>query len=602
MGPLSNVSYPSFLDVKDYGAVGDGVADDTVAIQTAMDIAGASGQWVLFSAATSHYKITDWLYVNYSGLVIQGESWNIENNNKSRIVQTSADRGVFKYVIPDGQTSTHFITIRNLRMDGPGDAVSTAAAIDAYLDGPLGSTFSDFSTLENLVIREFRAGMRLSKFANSRINGCLLFGNYNNLEIGGNCNAVTLIGTQINTPTNVGFVSLGSGGVTMIGCEWGNGPKMVDLGQSSAQGMVLTLINNSVETVTGSPPDGSASVSFQCRSNNQLNIDRFNILAGGATTIPVFRYEQGALGMVIDARMSNFDAATELCQQYLNNSVPVFYRTRLTTYPPIGIYSDANFTTLSHTIRGSASEFNTNSGAPTPAEGRRGVPWTRYDNALGDAAFLTLRNAAGAYVDAPITPTMSNSVWYGTPEFAIGQGITLNGSSGALGGAIRWLDTNGTARRYYMRSYEYVTGDFVLLHISTGSGVNPTIPRIYHDGVNNRTSIGHTAANQPTGRATLNVEGSLGVAVNVTTGDQTLTAASASNQVYSGTGGNTWTLPAVANNSTLEFRVKNRGSGNLTIQRAGSDNIYDTTTQTSITVAAGASLMLINDGTYWLVE
>jgi len=71
--------------------------------------------------------------------------------------------------------------------------------------------------------------------------------------------------------------------------------------------------------------------------------------------------------------------------------------------------------------------------------------------------------------------------------------------------------------------------------------------------------------------------------------------------VYVNTGAAaTWTLPALANNTGLTYRIKNRGTGAITLQRAGSDQLYDTAAVTSISIAAGASATIINDGTYWL--
>jgi len=69
--------------------------------------------------------------------------------------------------------------------------------------------------------------------------------------------------------------------------------------------------------------------------------------------------------------------------------------------------------------------------------------------------------------------------------------------------------------------------------------------------------------------------------------------------VFTGTTA-TWTLPALSINAGMELWIKSRGSGNLTVQRAGSDQIYTTSAQTSVTVAAGTVLHLINDGSYWL--
>lgn len=72
--------------------------------------------------------------------------------------------------------------------------------------------------------------------------------------------------------------------------------------------------------------------------------------------------------------------------------------------------------------------------------------------------------------------------------------------------------------------------------------------------------------------------------------------------VYVNGGGiTTWTLPALSNNTRLTYRIKNRGSGVITPQRAGTDQLYDTAVVTSISVASGASVTVINDGTCWLV-
>lgn len=106
----------------------------------------------------------------------------------------------------------------------------------------------------------------------------------------------------------------------------------------------------------------------------------------------------------------------------------------------------------------------------------------------------------------------------------------------------------------------------------------------------------------PSGGAAWEVHGwqpSLAQSVNVSAAATLTLARDASVYVFTGTT-TTWTLPALASNTGLTYQIKNRGSGAITLQRAGSDNLYDTATQTSITIAAGASATIINDGTYWL--
>lgn len=71
--------------------------------------------------------------------------------------------------------------------------------------------------------------------------------------------------------------------------------------------------------------------------------------------------------------------------------------------------------------------------------------------------------------------------------------------------------------------------------------------------------------------------------------------------VFTGSSTVTWTLPTVTGMIGLEIRVKNRGSAALTISRAGSNQIYTTSAVSTVSVAAGASLTLVCDGTYWVV-
>ena len=100
------------------------------------------------------------------------------------------------------------------------------------------------------------------------------------------------------------------------------------------------------------------------------------------------------------------------------------------------------------------------------------------------------------------------------------------------GSGVKWMQdgVNPDSRNWALLSDQYNFGEFELL-MAGGRGLFPTIPRWYHDGLNNRTTIGHNAATPPAGTATLNVEGSLGV-----TGDTALTNATVSgNLIVNGT-------------------------------------------------------------------
>lgn len=81
----------------------------------------------------------------------------------------------------------------------------------------------------------------------------------------------------------------------------------------------------------------------------------------------------------------------------------------------------------------------------------------------------------------------------------------------------------------------------------------------------------------------------------------TLTLAQRGDYVFNGTT-TTWTLPALGSNFRTVYYIKNAGSGDITLNRAGSDNIYGTSSVTSYTVGAGTSIRLVGGITFWFVE
>lgn len=74
---LTKVSYSmiqgEWLNVLDYGAIGDGTADDTAAIQATIDAAIINNKWVYIPVGT--YSVTGLTanFSSYSSFVIQGE-------------------------------------------------------------------------------------------------------------------------------------------------------------------------------------------------------------------------------------------------------------------------------------------------------------------------------------------------------------------------------------------------------------------------------------------------------------------------------------------------------------------------------------------------
>jgi hypothetical protein len=127
------------LNVKDYGAIGDNTADDTAAIQAAIDATTIGG--VVFLPA-GHYKITSSL-VFKSNLSLLGAG-----ENSSFIHQASTTAHALS-----GVDLSH-VAIRSLHLTGPGQGNGTGSGINFTLSGNNGNaTF--YVTMESVYIELF---------------------------------------------------------------------------------------------------------------------------------------------------------------------------------------------------------------------------------------------------------------------------------------------------------------------------------------------------------------------------------------------------------------------------------------------------------------
>lgn len=75
---------------------------------------------------------------------------------------------------------------------------------------------------------------------------------------------------------------------------------------------------------------------------------------------------------------------------------------------------------------------------------------------------------------------------------------------------------------------------------------------------------------------------------------------STTDYVFNGTTAATWTLPALS--TGIKYFLKNRGTVNVTLTAAGSDQIFNTALGTTFTMTPGAGLIVFGDGTYWDIE
>lgn len=71
--------------------------------------------------------------------------------------------------------------------------------------------------------------------------------------------------------------------------------------------------------------------------------------------------------------------------------------------------------------------------------------------------------------------------------------------------------------------------------------------------------------------------------------------------IYTGGSTATWTLPALGGSGKRVINIKNRGSGALTVQRAGSNNLFFASSTTSVTLLTGDGYTFVDDGSFWNV-
>ncbi|MCX4608725.1 right-handed parallel beta-helix repeat-containing protein [Streptomyces mirabilis] len=127
----------SWANVRELGAVGDGITDDTAAIQAAIDAVSTAGGGVVYLPRGT-YKLTDALTLK-SNVALQGDGIAA-----TVLTQTATNKHGIK------GSNLELVSIRDLMVDGPG----TGTGQGIHLDGTV-IIYSFYVTMRNVMVRQF---------------------------------------------------------------------------------------------------------------------------------------------------------------------------------------------------------------------------------------------------------------------------------------------------------------------------------------------------------------------------------------------------------------------------------------------------------------
>lgn len=178
---LNNNLYATLLiedvmNIKQFGAYGDGETDDTTSLQNAINI-------------SNHVFIPDGVYCISTSLKVKTNLIIEGNNVLSSIIKAIDDISIF-----ENNTSANYLTIKNLKLETEETSTKYAINIEGSTTSPY--TGATYSLFENIYIDGFDSGIFLNHIWNTSLNKIRVKnGTTNGIFLGGGCNNV-----EINMP------------------------------------------------------------------------------------------------------------------------------------------------------------------------------------------------------------------------------------------------------------------------------------------------------------------------------------------------------------------------------------------------------------------
>lgn len=206
---LGSNSSDIVLNVKDFGAVGDGVADDTVAVKATISACPAGGT-VFFPVPTLRYKLTEGLVINKS-MALRGSNSSDNQNGGTRsttiLFQSSTDAISIQITVAG-------VTIEDLFIQN--------ATTTTMQTGIQASTVNDIK-LENLWLQNYITGVKMidcivSTISHVTVRDCTFGFRLDTAVSGGTSITLTNCWAQSVITSGVAFRIENYAYVTLINC------------------------------------------------------------------------------------------------------------------------------------------------------------------------------------------------------------------------------------------------------------------------------------------------------------------------------------------------------------------------------------------------
>ncbi len=234
------------LNIKDYGAVGDNIADDTVAVQAAIDACAVAGGEVYTPPGNYRLTATVWLR---TGVTITGDGF-------ASTYKAEADFRAFRAQGVSGAWINNF-GMKDLRIVGSGNLAHTSNRLVEM------TVFCEKGTFENLCLESagYDGWVALRDCKRLLVRGCRVKGcKDDGINVGGDpvgtpCTDTHVEGCCVESCTHDGIhLSNASVRTTVIGCHVAycqNGVGIYNSQKNTVIGNVMQSCGHGVRTLSG---------------------------------------------------------------------------------------------------------------------------------------------------------------------------------------------------------------------------------------------------------------------------------------------------------------------------------------------------------------